>query len=99
MRTKWDLIVMLLTFGGGALAADPCAAQPAGKKLALLVGCTKYQESSIRSLDGPANDVVLWEKLLMHKFAFPAENITKLVGWPDDPKTRPTRANIVAAWE
>ena len=56
-------------------------------KLALLVGCTKYE--SAPSLQGPINDVRLMSELLSARFKFPPRNIRKLVGWPDDKRDRP----------
>ena len=61
-------------------------------KHALLVGCTKYEKPGIPELWGPANDVPLWRKTLEQQFGFPASNIEVLLGWPDEPDRRPTRA-------
>ncbi len=69
---------------------------------ALLVGCTEYpNHPHIRALYGPANDVPLWATTLTDPkgFAFPAENVTTLVGWPDDVKKRPSYANIVQGFQ
>jgi hypothetical protein len=82
----------LLTLG----AAAPAHAQ--GKKLALLVGCTQYPNANLRELWGPAHDVRLWARLLTTRFGFADKDVTRLVGWPDDPKKRPTYANIAAAF-
>lgn len=71
---------------------------PVGKH-ALLVGCTKYQLPGVLELWGPANDVPMWSKVLTEDFGFDEANIRKLVDWPDDPRARPTRENIVREFE
>ena len=65
----------------------------------MLVGCTKYEKPGIPELWGPANDVPLWRKTLEQQFGFPASNIEVLLGWPDEPDRRPTRANIARGFE
>ena len=79
-----------------ANAASPPSPPP---NLALVVGCTKYQNPNIPSLDGPGNDAVLFHRLLVTTFKFNEENIIDLSGWPDDQSKRPTRANIATAFE
>jgi len=74
--------------GGQLLAAEHHA---------LLVGCSKYSQEGIRELVGAENDVRSIESLLAKQFGF--RNITKLVGWPNDPQKRPTHSNITAAFE
>jgi hypothetical protein len=69
------------------------------KRLALLVGCTKYQHPDITELYGPANDVALFADLLRSQFSFVDAEITQLAGWPDDGRKRPTYANIVRGFE
>jgi hypothetical protein len=94
------LTVTLTTLSSYLHAADPALGNV--KKYALLVGCTSYPNNpGLRQLDGPANDVPLWAKLLTDSkgFAFPVENVAQLVGWPDHPKKRPTYANIVRGFE
>jgi hypothetical protein len=85
----------------GLLAAAPAARageqETPAQKYALLVGCTEYQYcKAIPPLDGPGNDVPRVAALL-EGLGFPKGNITRLVGWPDDVKARPSYANIVAA--
>jgi hypothetical protein len=74
--------------------------QPDAPRYALLVGCTKYPEcSTIPELWGPANDIPVIAQLLSEKFAIPRPHIQCLVGWPDDPRARPTCGNITRAFE
>src|SRR5262245_26951848 len=72
----------------------------AGKKYALLVGCTVYPYAKkLRELYGPENDVKLLARLLSERFGFAEADIHRLAGWPDDPARRPTYANIVAGFK
>lgn len=79
---------------------------------ALLVGCTDYpylREECLADgrgaalydgrmrLAGPAPDVDLMVRTLHDYLGVPRANIQTLVGWPDDPAARPTRANILGA--
>ncbi len=66
---------------------------------ALLVGCTRYDLPGVVELWGPANDIPLWRKTLVQEFGFSESNIDLLLGWPDEPARRPTRANIARAFE
>lgn len=81
------------------LAACAGQAQEPPRQLALLVGCTKYPDSGLPALEGPRNDVPLYVQMLTSLFGFPRENLTTLVGWPDDESQRPTFKNIVAGFE
>lgn len=98
------VLAPLLVFAaraGGPAGGDTT---PERRQYALLVGCTSYPlagASVIRPLKGPENDVSLWERLLTRAdgFGFPAAQVTKLAGWPDDPDKRPTRANLVKGFE
>jgi hypothetical protein len=94
--------VLALVLAGVFLAGESWSAsaqpEPALKKYALLVGCSEYQNLG-PSLRGPVNDVPLMTRFLKERFGFPDANITQLVGWPDDPKQRPTYANICAAFD
>ena len=91
------LALLLIVAGWPAVAS----AADAPQRYALLVGCTHYDNRAIPALDGPLNDVAMWAKLLTEPkgFAFPPANVTRLAGWPEDVKARPTYANIVAAFE
>ena len=92
-----------------AMAWLPASASRAGgpplkpaKQHALLVGCTTYPNNrAIPELYGPGNDVPAWERWLTEPrgFAFPAGDVTVLLGWPDEPGRRPTRANIAREFE
>ncbi|MCZ2343024.1 MAG: caspase family protein [Bacteroidales bacterium] len=86
-------LAISLAFSGLGIAAD---------KYALLVGCTTYpHDSDIPPLRGSVNDVQLWTKILTdpNGFAFSPQNVTRLVGWPQDEHARPSRKNIVAGFE
>src|SRR3954463_10868949 len=87
------------------LIAAPIAA-PAGRaddgrpaaRHALLVGCTAYPGLPPGyQLSGSANDVHRTARLLKDPFRFTDEDLTLLVH--DAPDRRPTRANIVRAFE
>jgi hypothetical protein len=71
------------------------------RKLALLVGCTRYVNNSrIRALKGPQNDVTILSRLLVARYGFAGEHMRVLSGWPEKEAERPTAANIAAgfAW-
>jgi hypothetical protein len=81
-------------------AAEPTllAIKPSGRKLALLVGCTKYDKLPERfQLKGPGNDVVLMRKVLTERFGFANQDIVTLA--EGAAAGRPTRANIKAQFE
>jgi len=85
----------LLTLVGTCLALpNQIPAQTSSQTHALLVGCTRYPYLSGFDLVGPANDVALTKQLLTNRFGLDEENITTLVGWPEDASSRPSRANI-----
>lgn len=74
---------------------------------ALLVGCTQYPflkaagaapGSNTIELRGPANDVELFARALRDVYGVPDASMTRLAGWPDDEKARPTGANIRRAF-
>jgi hypothetical protein len=72
-------------------------AEPAPRKLALLVGCTRYDHlPEKRQLNGPGNDVKLLARVLQEKLSFDPENIVTLT---EHSGRRPTRANILAELE
>src|SRR4051812_2749313 len=89
-------LVALLWWHAPAPSAEPA-------KHALLVGCTEYpNHPGLRELYGPANDIPLWADLLTDPqkgFAFPKENVRRLLGWPDKEDDRPSYSNIVKAFE
>lgn len=79
-------------------AREQASAPPA--QYALLIGCTKYPYCpQAPELWGPANDIPVYAELLQHKFRIPLENIKILLGWSGDPTSRPTLANITAAFD
>ena len=94
-------INLAVAWAGGELASgapeDNVERPP--RRHALMVGCTKYELPSVLELWGPGNDVPLWGKLLVKDFDFRETDIRTLVGWTDDVKSRPTRANIGRAFE
>ncbi len=74
--------------------ATPAAGQAGGRKIALLVGCTKYDKLAENFwLHGPGNDVVLMRKVLTERFGFADRDIVTLAEGPRA-AGRPTRANI-----
>lgn len=95
--------VALLTWMPAAVLLHPTAiAQPPGPpgKYALLVGCTKYPNCpKLRELVGPQNDVPMLARVLQNQFGFDGSNIRTLVGWGDNPSSRPTYDNIAIAFE
>jgi hypothetical protein len=95
--TRWiALLVAVLVLWGGVYA--PASA----KNLALLIGVTQYDETAIRTLEGPNNDVILiWRELQRRGFksadmAVLADNLPVR---NDVPKAaaQPTRAAILDA--
>src|SRR5947207_636017 len=74
-------LLAALALGTGLLVISlprPDAPQVTPKRLALLVGCTKYQHPDITELYGPANDVALFADLLRSQFGFGGDEITQL---------------------
>jgi hypothetical protein len=63
----------------GLLGPSLPAASDAPGRHALLIGIDDYSGTSLRSLEGPANDVELTRALLESRFGVPARNITTLV--------------------
>jgi hypothetical protein len=89
------VIAIVSLFSSSSLAQLP--QEP--PKYGLLVGCTKYEMAGVLELWGPANDIPLWQKTLEQGFGFAKDDIKVLLGWPDAPQRRPTRANIALAFE
>src|SRR4051812_29269475 len=74
---------------------SPAAEPTPGRRFALLVGCSTYSSLGPKfTLEGPANDVVLFDRLLRDRFRFVDGEITRLVHVNPGP-SRPTYANIV----
>lgn len=89
MRYTWILLaaaVVMRTASGAGLEAQP-------PSYALLVGCSKYYNNPSKSLEGPANDVVLMRELLERRFGFKAHDIVTLAEMSEE-GYKPTRVNI-----
>jgi hypothetical protein len=81
---------------GNVETTDDTPKRPA-KRLALLIGCSKYDHlPEFASLRGPSNDVQLMSRMLRERFKFKGENIWDLV---EDTDNRPTRDNIENAFQ
>jgi hypothetical protein len=78
----------------GVSCARTVADEKPAARRALLVGCTTYDNGSIKSLEGPINDVGKIGKLLTGKFEFKDADVHRLVEGLG-PKQRPTREAIV----
>jgi Caspase domain len=76
-------------------------AENAPRKLALLVGITKYPEHEriTSELHGCVNDVRMQQELLIHRFGFDPENIVALHSEQTQAKFQPTRNNILYYFE
>lgn len=74
-------------------------AQSTGRKFALLIGINNYEAAGISSLRGCLTDVSLQRYLLMHRFGFPEENIISVWDNAETSDRKPTRANILSAFE
>lgn len=70
-------------------------AQPTWRKLALLVGINQYS-SEINLLNGCLTDVEMQYELLRHRYGFKPSDILMLT---DATSTKPSRGNILAAFE
>ena len=90
---RWLMILIVLTFACVVAADGPAPAKQTGRKLALLVGVTKYDFLNVKQLTGPANDVLLMRKTLIDCFGFADKDIVILADRPEA-VARPTRANI-----
>ncbi len=71
-------------------------AQPATRKLALLVGVNEYQGSFVDNLKGCVTDVELQQQLLIHRFGFNPSDVQVL---SDQSDQKPTRENILTAFD
>ncbi len=71
-------------------------AQGTPRKLALLIGINSYDAAGTTSLGGCLNDVELQRQLLIHRFGFHPSDILEV---SDNSATKPTRANILQAFE
>jgi hypothetical protein len=74
---------------------DRVLAQSTPRKLALLIGINNYP-AEIGELQGCLNDVELQRQLLIHRYGFKREDILEI---SDNVTTKPTRANILQAFE
>lgn len=70
-------------------------AQPTRRKLALLIGINQYP-TSIAPLNGCLTDVEMQYELLQHRYGFQPADILRLT---DETPEKPTRTNILAAFE
>ncbi|MGP1374991.1 MAG: caspase family protein [Almyronema sp.] len=75
--------------------ASQVLAQAAPRKLALLVGVNQYQ-GDLSTLRGCLTDVRMQRELLIHRFGFNPDDILVLT---DEAELKPTRQNILAAFE
>lgn len=80
------------------LAHAQSTSTPQPARYALLVGVTHYPNIAGIDLKGPANDVVLFRKLLTSRFAFTDKDIVTLAEAEGEPRW-PTRANIQREFE
>ncbi len=66
---------------GPAGAQQPRNAGHDGRRTAraLLIGISDYKSPAMQDLGGPINDIAKMEHLLVTRFGFPGENITKLI--------------------
>ena len=72
-------------------------AQPTKRKRALLIGINQYGKSQrFTNLKGCLTDVELQKELLKHRFGFAESDIVTLT---DETKDKPTRDNILTAFE
>lgn len=71
-------------------------AQETRRKLALLVGVNDYSISGLPSLLGCLTDVEMQFELLVHRYGFNPKDILRVT---DTEPTKPTRANILQAFE
>ncbi len=82
--------------GTETLSARPATGTPAGPRLALLVGVSRYSNFPSLGLPGPANDVILMHQVLRHRLGFQEKNIVTLseAEGAKEAARFPTRANI-----
>ncbi len=96
LRTRlvaWGTVTVALTVG--PLVAE----EPPPRTRALLVGCTHYPHlPESLQLRGGINDVALLRDLLVQRFGLSPADIT-ILSEAADAAGRPTRANIVSAFE
>ncbi len=71
-------------------------AKPGTRKLALLVGINRYSGEGLRSLRGCLMDIEMQRELLISRFGFNPADILMLT---DDTPLKPTRSNIINAYE
>ncbi|MCZ6788311.1 MAG: caspase family protein, partial [Planctomycetota bacterium] len=102
------ILAAVLLLGAPGARAEEGEKTTATNWHALLVGVSEYPvlrkklgeeryKARRVALKGPPNDVALMRDLLLEVVGIPSKNITELVGWPTDEKSRPTYKNIIAA--
>ena len=84
-----------LDFFTQAHSTHQALAQPGSRKLALLIGINGYR-GGIPQLAGCMSDVEMQYELLRHRYGFNESDIIKLT---DDTTEKPTRNNILRAFE
>jgi hypothetical protein len=84
-----------LDFFTQANSTHQVLAQPGSRKLALLIGINSYT-GGIPQLFGCMSDVEMQYELLRHRYGFNESDIIKLT---DDTQEKPTRNNILRAFE
>lgn len=94
------LVAGVLTLISLASGHQTAAARPVEtSRHALLVGCSNYDgHPGVHNLLGPKNDVAMFAKLLSERFAFPSENIVKLVSGVEGANP-PTLQNISESFD
>ena len=70
--------------------------KPGTRKLALLIGINRYSGEGLRSLRGCLMDIEMQRELLISRFGFNSADILMLT---DDTPIKPTRNNIINAYE
>ncbi|MBD2329110.1 caspase family protein [Alkalinema sp. FACHB-956] len=87
--SQWDFLAQ-------AQRHNQVLAQATGRKYALLIGINQYADPKINNLQGCLSDVAMQYNLLRYRYGFAPENIRILT---DETPEKPTRANILRAFE
>ncbi|WNZ44085.1 caspase family protein [Leptolyngbya boryana CZ1] len=88
--SQWDVMRQGDRYGKVLAQGTP------GRKLALLVGINGYSDSP---LSGCVNDVLMQQKLLVHRFGFNPKDILIVSDDTQISQIKPTRSNILQAFE